>query len=77
VVIKPTDGKRCAIGKHDGFRRLINPEAQVLLDAGGGTSVQGVCRDNESIVHADGATAMSLFQSYANEHGTESRLTLI
>jgi hypothetical protein len=33
VVIKPADGKGRAIGKHKRFRRLINPEAQVLFDS--------------------------------------------
>jgi hypothetical protein len=32
MVIEPMDCKRRAIGKHEGFRRLINPEAQVLFD---------------------------------------------
>ena len=38
VVIEPMDCKRSAIGKHDRFRCLINPEAQVLSDAGRSTS---------------------------------------
>src|SRR5258707_1878423 len=33
VVIKPTDCKRRTIGKHEGFRRFIDPEVQVLFDA--------------------------------------------
>ena len=37
MVIKPMDSKRRAIGKHEGFRRLINPEAKVLFDAGRST----------------------------------------
>jgi hypothetical protein len=33
AVIKPADRKRRTIGKHEGFRRFIDPEAQVLFDA--------------------------------------------
>ena len=33
MVIKPIECKRRAIGKHEGFRRLIYPEAQVLFDS--------------------------------------------
>jgi hypothetical protein len=33
ALIKPADCKRRTIGKHQGFRRFIDPEAQVLFDA--------------------------------------------
>jgi hypothetical protein len=38
AIIKPADCKRRTIGKHEGFRRFIDPEAQVLFDARRSTS---------------------------------------
>ena len=38
AIIKLADCKRRTIGKHEGFRRFIDPEAQVLFEARRSTS---------------------------------------
>jgi hypothetical protein len=45
AVIEPADWKRRTIGKHEGFRRFINPEAQVLFDARRSASFRRVYND--------------------------------
>ena len=45
AVIKAANCKRPTIGKHEGFRRFINPEPQVFFDARRSTSSRCVCND--------------------------------